>query len=149
RRDAIEAVVLTHGHEDHVGSLPYLLRELTLPVYATRLTLALITGKLEEHGVRDRADLHEVTPGTEVRIGPFVVRFHRVSHSIPDGCAVAIDLPDGVLLHTGDFKLDPTPIDGRVTDLQGIASEATRGVHVLLSHSTNPEDPGVAGSERP
>jgi ribonuclease J len=148
RRDAVEAVVLTHGHEDHVGSLPYLLRELSLPVYATRLTLALITGKLEEHGVRDRAEFHEVSPGAEVQIGPFTVRFHRVTHSIPDGCAVAVDLPDGILLHTGDFKLDQTPIDARPTDLQGLATEAARGVLVLLSDSTNAEDPGMTLSER-
>jgi ribonuclease J len=148
-RSRLEGVVLTHGHEDHVGSLPYLLREIErLPVYATRLTLGLIEGKLEEHGVRGRAEYHEVTPGDQVDIGPFRVRFHRVSHSIPDGCAVAVDLPDGVLLHTGDFKLDPTPIDGRVTDLQGIAAEASKGVHVFLSDSTNSEDPGFAGSER-
>ncbi len=148
-RDRIEGVVLTHGHEDHVGSLPYLLRQIDrLDIFATRLTLALISGKLEEHGVRDRADYHEVTPGDETRAGPFRVRFYRVSHSIPDGCAIAIDTPHGTVLHTGDFKLDPTPIDGRVTDLQGIASEARRGVHLLLSDSTNAEDPGFAGSER-
>jgi ribonuclease J len=148
RQDRIEGVVLTHGHEDHVGSLPYLLREFSLRVYGTKLTLALLEGKLEEHGVRDRADLHEVVPGLEVSAGPFRMRFHRVSHSIPDGCAVAIDLPDGVLLHSGDFKLDPTPMDGRPTDLQGIAGEAAKGVHVFLSDSTNAEDPGTTGSER-
>jgi ribonuclease J len=147
-RDRVHAVVLTHGHEDHVGSLPYLLREFSLPIYGTRLTLALLEGKLEEHGVRDRADFRVVTPGEEIRTGPFVMRFHRVSHSIPDGCAVAIDLPAGILLHSGDFKLDQTPIDGRVTDLQGIAAEAQRGVHVFLSDSTNSEDPGTTGSER-
>jgi ribonuclease J len=147
-RDRIEGVVLTHGHEDHVGSLPYLLREFSFPIYATKLTLALIEGKLEEHGVRDQADFHEVTPGEEVRIGPFTVRFHRVSHSIPDGCAIAIDLPAGILLHSGDFKLDPTPIDGRVTDLQGIGVEAAKGVQLFLADSTNAEDPGTAGSER-
>jgi ribonuclease J len=147
-KDRIDGVVLTHGHEDHVGSLPYLLREFSFPIYATKLTLALIEGKLEEHGVRDRAEFHEVTPGEEVRIGPFTVRFHRVSHSIPDGCAIAIDLPSGVLLHSGDFKLDPTPIDGRVTDLQAIGAEAAKGVHLFLADSTNAEDPGTAGSER-
>jgi ribonuclease J len=147
-RDRIEGVVLTHGHEDHVGSLPYLLREFSFPIYATKLTLALIEGKLEEHGVRDKAEFHEVTPGEEVRIGPFTVRFHRVSHSIPDGCAIAIDLPAGILLHSGDFKLDPTPIDGRVTDLQGIGVEAAKGVQLFLADSTNAEDPGTAGSER-
>jgi ribonuclease J len=148
RKDRVHAVVLTHGHEDHVGSLPYLLREFSLPVYGTRLTLALVEGKLEEHGVRDRAEFREITPGTEVRTGPFTMRFHRVAHSIPDGCAVAIDLPAGTLLHTGDFKLDQTPIDGRVTDLRGIAEEARRGVHVLLSDSTNAEEPGMTRSER-
>src|SRR6266498_1998906 len=147
-RDRVQAVVLTHGHEDHIGSLPYLLREFTLPVFATRLTLALLEGKLEEHGVRDRAEFHQVAPGRNVRTGPFTLRFHRVSHSIPDGCAVAIDLPHGVLLHSGDFKLDPTPIDGRATDLPGIAAEAARGVHVFLSDSTNAQDAGTTGSER-
>jgi ribonuclease J len=147
-RDRVEAVVLTHGHEDHVGALPYLLREFSLPIHATPLTLALLEGKLEEHGVRGNADYHPVTPGEEFQSGPFRIRFHRVSHSIPDGCAVAIDLPQGVLLHSGDFKLDPTPIDGRFTDLQGIAAEAARGVHVFLSDSTNAETPGTTGSER-
>jgi ribonuclease J len=147
-RDRLHAVVLTHGHEDHVGSLPYLLREFSFPIYATKLTLALIEGKLEEHGVRDRAEFHEVTPGQEVTTGPFTFRYHRVSHSIPDGCAIAIDLPAGILLHSGDFKLDPTPIDGRVTDLQGIGAEAAKGVQVFPADSTNAEDPGTAGSER-
>jgi ribonuclease J len=147
-RDRVHAVVLTHGHEDHVGSLPYLLREFSLPIYATRLTLALIEGKLEEHGVLDRAEFREVVPGQEVTTGPFTFRYHRVSHSIPDGCAIAIDLPTGVLLHSGDFKLDPTPIDGRVTDLQAIGAEAAKGIHVFMADSTNAEDPGTAGSER-
>jgi ribonuclease J len=144
----IHAVVLTHGHEDHVGSLPYLLREFSLPVYGTQLTLALLEGKLEEHGVRDRAEFHRIEPGKSVTTGPFTMRFHRVTHSIPDGVALAVDLPAGVLLHSGDFKLDPTPIDGRSTDLQGIAAEANRGVHVFLSDSTNAEDRGSTESER-
>jgi ribonuclease J len=150
RKDRIEGIVLTHGHEDHMGSVPYLLREFSsLPIYATDLTLALLEGKLEEHGVRERAVFHEVTPGGgDVSVGPFTMRFYRVSHSIPDGTAVAVDLPAGVLLHSGDFKLDQTPVDGRVTDLQGLASEARRGVHVFLSDSTNAEEPGLTQSER-
>ena len=148
RAGRIDGVVLTHGHEDHVGALPYLLRELELDVYATRLTLGLLQPKLVEHRVTERATLHEITPGTQVRIGAFTARFMRVSHSIPDGVAVAVDTPAGTLLHTGDFKLDPTPIDGRVTDLQAIGEEGKRGVHVLLSDSTNAEESGVILSER-
>ncbi|HWC32184.1 MAG TPA: ribonuclease J [Actinomycetota bacterium] len=148
RKERIAGVVLTHGHEDHVGTLPYLLREMPLHVYATRLTLGLIRSKIEEHGVEGSATLHEVAPGNAVRIGPFDVRFHRVTHSIPDGVAVAVDTTHGTLLHTGDFRLDPTPIDGRLTDLQGLAEEARRGVHLLLSDSTNAEKPGTVPSER-
>jgi ribonuclease J len=149
RKDALFGVALTHGHEDHIGALPYLLREFELEIFATRLTLALLRGKFEEHGVADRATLHEVDPdGGPVTAGPFTMRFHRVSHSIPDGCAVAIDTPAGVLLHSGDFKLDQTPLDGRVTDLHGLAEEAGRGVHLFLSDSTNAEDPGSVPSER-
>ncbi len=148
RLDDIEALILTHGHEDHVGALPYLLREMRLEVYGTKLTLSLIRPKLEEHEVIDQAAFHEVAPGEEAAIGPFRARFYRVTHSIPDGVAVAVDTPAGTLLHTGDFRLDPTPIDGRLTDLQGIADEARRGVHVLLSDSTNAEDSGTIPSER-
>ncbi|HEX8100056.1 MAG TPA: ribonuclease J, partial [Actinomycetota bacterium] len=147
-RDRVHAVVLTHGHEDHIGAVPYLLREFSLPIYGTKLTLALLQGKLEEHRVRDRAEFREIVPRQEVRTGPFTMRFYRVSHSIPDGVAVAIDLPAGTLLHSGDFKLDPTPIDDRATDLQGLGSEAARGVHVFLADSTNAEEPGTTGSER-
>jgi ribonuclease J len=148
RRDRIDGVVLTHGHEDHVGALPYLLREFPLDIYATPLTTGLLRSKLEEHEVTDQATFHPVEPGGAARIGPFSVRFLRVTHSIPDGVALAIDTPFGTLLHTGDFRLDPTPIDGRVTDLQGLAEEARRGVHVLLSDSTNAEEAGTVESER-
>jgi ribonuclease J len=148
RKGRIDGVILTHGHEDHIGALPYLLQEMKLDVYATALTLGLLGPKLEEHGVTENASLHEVEAGGSVSIGPFRCRFLRVTHSIPDGLAVAIDTPDGTLLHTGDFRLDPTPIDGRITDLQGIAEEAARGVHVLLSDSTNAERQGVIPSER-
>jgi ribonuclease J len=148
--ERVEAVVLTHGHEDHIGALPYLLREFDrLPVYGTPFTLELLKGKLEEHQVTDRADLHTVTPGEGAKTGPFSMRFLRVTHSIPDGMAVAIDTPMGTILHTGDFKIDQTPLDGRATDLHGLAEEASgRGVHLLLSDSTNAEEAGYTSSER-
>jgi ribonuclease J len=146
--DRLEAVVLTHGHEDHIGAVPYLLREFSVPVYGTPLTLALLEGKLEEHGVRDRTELREVHPGDTATSGPFTMRFLRVTHSIPDGVAVAIDTPFGTVLHSGDFKLDQTPLDNRPTDLQAFAEEARRGVHVFLSDSTNAEDLGTIPSER-
>src|SRR5207245_10133160 len=118
------------------------------PLYEMHHSMDMLKVKNEEHGGRYMASCEHATPGQEIRTGPFSIRFHHVSHSIPDGCAVAIDLPTGILLHSGDFKLDNTPIDGRVTDLQGIAEEASRGVHLFLSDSTNAEDPGATGSER-
>ena len=151
RADDIEAVVLTHGHEDHVGALPYLLRDLDrpLPVLGTAFTLELLKGKLEEHRVTDLALLGVVEPGgAPVEVGGFTMRFLHVTHSIPDGAAVAIDTPFGTILHTGDFKIDQTPIDGLPTDLHGLAGEAARGVHLLLSDSTNAEEPGNTSSER-
>jgi ribonuclease J len=147
----LEAVVLTHGHEDHIGALPYLLRDVddrVLPVYGTAFTLALLNGKLEEHGVRDRADFRTISPGRGETIGPFSMRFMRVTHSIPDGVGVAIDTAVGSILHTGDFKIDQTPLDGRPTDLHALAEEAGRGVHLLLSDSTNAEEAGYTASER-
>jgi ribonuclease J len=146
--DRLEAVVLTHGHEDHIGAVPYLLREFALPIYGTGLTLALLEGKLEEHEVRDRTELRVVEPGTSATVGPFSMRFLRVTHSIPDGMAVAIDTPFGTVLHSGDFKLDQTPLDNRPTDLSAFAEEGARGVHLFLSDSTNAEDMGVIPSER-
>jgi ribonuclease J len=150
RTDRIEAIVLTHGHEDHVGALPYLLRELdrVVPVYGTAFTLELLQGKLEEHEVRDLIEPRLAVPGEGATVGPFSMRFLHVTHSIPDGMAIAIDSPHGTILHTGDFKIDQTPIDGRPTDLHGLAEEAGRGVHVLLSDSTNAEEPGHTESER-
>jgi len=148
--DRVEGVVLTHGHEDHIGALPYLLRELSgVPILGSPFTLELLKGKLEEHGVADRCELRVVEPGGDASVGPFSLRFLRVTHSIPDGMAVAIDTPYGTILHTGDFKIDQTPLDGRPTDLHGLAEEASgRGVHVLLSDSTNAEEAGYTTSER-
>ena len=150
RAGDVEAIVLTHGHEDHVGALPYLLRDIgrRVPVYATAFTLELLQGKLEEHEVTDLVEPHVAVPGGGTQAGPFRMRFFHVTHSIPDGMAVAIDTPHGSVLHTGDFKLDQTPIDGQPTDLHGIAEESGRGVHVLLSDSTNAETPGHTASER-
>jgi ribonuclease J len=151
RFDEVEAIVLTHGHQDHIGALPYLLREFDgdpLPVYGTAFTLALLEGQLEEHEVRDRAEFRQVMPGEAAVAGPFSMRFLRVTHSIPDGMAVVIDTPYGSILHTGDFKIDQTPLDGRATDLHALAEEAGRGVHLLLSDSTNAEESGYTDSER-
>ena len=151
RFDDVEAVVLTHGHQDHIGALPYLLRDYDgppLPVYGTAFTLALLEGQLEEHEVRDRAEFRQVMPGEASIAGPFSMRFLRVTHSIPDGMAVVIDTPYGSILHTGDFKIDQTPLDGRATDLHALAEEAGRGVHLLLSDSTNAEEAGYTDSDR-
>ena len=150
RAGDVQAIVLTHGHEDHVGALPYLLRDLgrPVPVIGSAFTLELLQSKLEEHEVTDLAERIVAEPGAALEVGGFSMRFLHVTHSIPDGLAVAVDTPYGTVLHTGDFKLDPTPIDGLATDLHGFAEEAGRGVHVLLSDSTNAEEPGHSSSEK-
>ena len=150
RADQIRAVVLTHGHEDHVGALPYLLRELEIPeVWATRLTLGLVKSKLDEHGLLRASELVEADPeGGAVRIGPFTAEFVRVAHSIPDTVAVVLDTPAGRIVHTGDYKIDHTPVDGFRTDVGRLADIGNRGVDLLLGDSTNAERPGVTPSER-
>ncbi len=117
RADQVEAVLLTHGHEDHVGALPFLLREINVPVYGTRLTLGLVANKLEEHGLAARAKLREIKAGKPQDIGPFHCDFISVAHSIPDGVGVAVTTPVGTVIHSGDFKLDPNPIDKRRTNM--------------------------------
>jgi ribonuclease J len=150
REQDIRAVILTHGHEDHVGALPYLLRELRVPeLWATRLTMGLVKSKLDEHGLLRAAELIEAEPeGGPVEIGPFRVEFVRMAHSIPDSVAVALDTPGGRIVHTGDYKIDHTPVDGFRTDVGRLAEIGNLGVDVLLGDSTNAERPGVTPSER-
>ncbi len=150
RESMIRGVVLTHGHEDHVGSLPYLMREVKIPVVvATRLTLGLVKSKLDEHGLLREADLREVAPGDEpFDLGPFRIELVRMAHSIPDAAAVVIETPGGRIVHTGDYKIDHTPVDGQRTDVGKLAEIGNRGVDLLLGDSTNAERPGVTQSER-
>ena len=148
-KNRIRAVFITHGHEDHIGSLSYLLREIKVPVYATKLTIGLIKGKLQEHRLTDEIKLlREVRAGTSVKEGVFKVDFIRVSHSIADVVAMAIHTPVGIVVHTADFKFDQTPIGGQVTDFHSFAELGDRGVLLLLSDSTNAERPGFTMSER-
>ena len=150
RPGQVRAVVLTHAHEDHVGALPYLLREVKVPeVWATRLTLGLVKSKLDEHGLANAAELREIEPeGPPVDLGPFRLEFVRMAHSVPDNVAVMIETDAGRLLHTSDWKLDHTPVDGFRTDVGRLAEIGNRGVDLLLCDSTNAELPGYTGSER-
>ncbi|HXQ90822.1 MAG TPA: ribonuclease J [Acidimicrobiales bacterium] len=146
--DAVEAVVLTHGHEDHTGGLAFLLRDLSVPVYGSALTLGLARNRVEEAGLGDRAKFVEVADGERRPIGPFEVEFIPVTHSVPHGFATAFHTPQGVILHSGDFKIDLTPVDGRLTDLARIGTLAAGpGIRLLMSDSTNAEEPGFTDSE--
>ncbi|HHV62308.1 MAG TPA: ribonuclease J [Firmicutes bacterium] len=147
-KDRVRAIILTHGHEDHIGGLPYILRQLDVPVYGTRLTLGLVECKLREHGVTPRFKPTCVRAGERLQLGPFTVQFIRVSHSIADVVALAITTPAGVLVHTSDFKFDQTPIGQETTDFHRFAELGEKGVLVLLSDSTNAERPGYTLSER-
>jgi ribonuclease J len=150
RRGPVHAVVLTHAHEDHVGALPYLLREVPIrEIWATRLTLGLVQSKLDEHGLLQSVELREVRPedGPQA-LGPFTLDFVRMAHSVPDNVAVVIESEAGVVLHTSDYKIDHTPVDGVRTDVGRLAELGNRGVDLLLGDSTNAERPGVTGSER-
>src|SRR3954453_22740691 len=150
RADSIKAVILTHGHEDHVGSLPYLMREVNIPeVWATRLTLGLIKSKLDEHGLLRAAELREVPPDDPPReLGPFRLEVVRMAHSIPDAVAIVLETPAGRIVHTGDYKLAHTPVDALKTDVGRLAELGNRGVDLLLGDSTNAERPGFTPSER-
>jgi len=146
-RDRIKAFVITHGHEDHIGALPFVLPRIDVPVYGTPLTLGLIGHKLDEGVPSYQRDLREVRAGDQIELGVFRVKFFAVCHSIPDGVGLAIETPLGVVLHTGDIKLDPTPIDGRLTDFNTISEASAKGVLLMLSDSTNVEKEGFTPSE--
>ena len=146
--DRCKGLFITHGHEDHIGSIPYLLKEVNIPIYGTKLTMKLIQHKLEEHHLMQNADLHVVEQGDIIDTGKMQVEFIRSSHSIPDSCMLAIHSPAGVVLHTGDFKVDYTPIDGQMMDLGRIAELGKEGVLAMLSDSTNAERKGFTLSEK-
>ncbi len=147
-KQKFRGLFLTHGHEDHIGGLAYVLKSLQVPVYATRLTLGLVEGKLREHGILDQAKLIPITNESEIRLGNFTVSCFYVNHSIPDAVGFAIDTPEGVVVQTGDFKFDQTPVDGRHADYAKMTGLGARGVLALLSDSTNAERAGFTMSER-
>ena len=147
-KDKIKGMVVTHGHEDHIGAIPYLLRNFNLPIYATRLTVGLIEGKLKEHKLLESAKLITVKAGEKIELGKFQVEFIHVNHSIPDAVGFAISCGAGRVIHTGDFKIDTTPIDDYVIDMGKFAEYGSKGVLALLADSTNAERPGYTASER-
>lgn len=147
-RDRIRGIVITHGHEDHIGALPYLLKQMVFPIYATKLTLALIESKLKEHGLSGKVPLHVVKPSDVVHFGQVSVEFINVNHSIPDAVALGIKTPIGYVVHTGDFKIDCTPIMGDMIDLPRLGELGKQGVIALMADSTNAERPGYTASER-
>ena len=148
KRDRLKALIVTHGHEDHIGAIPFLLREYNLPIYGTALTLALIREKLREHALLDSCKLHQIAAREIVAIGPFQIEFVQVCHSIPDGVGLAIRTPVGVLIHSGDFKIDHTPIDGKRFDVARFGTYGEEGVLALFSDSTNVERQGYTVSEK-
>lgn len=146
--DKIRGIVITHGHEDHIGGLAYLLKKVNVPVYATRLTIGLIEGKLKEQGILNQVKLNVVEPKKTVKMGCMAVEFIKVNHSIPDAVGMAIHTPAGIIVHTGDFKVDYSPIDGKIIDLARFGELGSKGVLALMADSTNAERPGYTHSER-
>ena len=146
--DKLRAIVLTHGHEDHIGAIPYVLKEFNIPVFGTRLTNGILKNKLKEHGILGSAKLINVEAGETFKLGEFKIEFIHTNHSIADSVAIALHTPIGIILHTGDFKIDPTPIDGDMIDLARIGELGKKGILALMSDSTNAERPGVTMSER-
>ena len=147
-RDKIRGIFLTHGHEDHIGALPYVLRDVNVPIYATRMTAGLVELKLEEHRLLDKTKIHTCEAGEVIKAGKFTVEFIHMNHSIADAVAFAITCPVGTVVHTGDFKIDPTPVSGGMIDLARLGALGNKGVLALLCDSTNVERPGYTKSER-
>ncbi|WP_290907741.1 ribonuclease J, partial [Eubacterium sp.] len=147
-QDRIRGIIVTHGHEDHIGGLAYLLKKVNIPVYATKLTIGLIKGKLEEHGLLNKVKLVEIKPRDNITLGSFNIELIHVNHSIPDAVGLAIRCPAGIIIQTGDFRIDTTPVDGDMIDLPRFAEYGKKGVLALLSDSTNAERPGCTMSEK-
>src|ERR1051326_7700000 len=148
RKGSLRAIVLTHAHEDHIGALPYILKQIDAPVFGSRLTLALLKNKIREHGLEQSADLREIAANRPWQLGPFKLEGIRVTHSLMDCLALAVETPAGVVIHTGDFKIDQTPMGGEYFDFQKFAAYGEKGVLLLLSDSTNVEREGYTPSER-
>jgi ribonuclease J len=148
KKDWVRAIIVTHGHEDHTGALPYLLRDIPAPIYTTRLTRGLVEVKLQQRHLLEKTTIHTIQPGDQINIGPFDVEFFHVCHSIPDGVGLAIETPVGLVVHSGDFKFDHTPVDGKPTDFAKLAELGGRRPLLLMADSTNAERPGVTPSEK-
>ncbi|HLN47248.1 MAG TPA: ribonuclease J, partial [Magnetospirillaceae bacterium] len=148
RKSKVRGLLLTHAHEDHIGGVAYFLAQLNVPVFGTDVTIALLRGKLKEHKLLDRADLHVVEPGEEIHLGSFTADFISITHSVAGSCSIALQTPVGTVIHTGDFKFDQTPIDGHPSDIATLAQYGEEGVLLLCSDSTNAETPGHTPSER-
>lgn len=147
-KEKIRAIILTHGHEDHIGAIPFFLKEFPVPVFGTSFTLGLLRAKLKEHHLPEKAELREIRAGDITRLGPFNIEYISVNHSIVDGVGLAIDTPEGILLHSGDFRIDPTPVDSQFTDLIRFAHFGAKGVLAFFSDSTNAEKEGYTLSEK-